>query len=57
MPYILFMSYGVYIHPLPPPNKQLVEMLNDILDIIKRIKDLQLNICKVFLICLDFYIN
>ena len=32
-------------------------MLNDILDIIKRIKDLQLNIYKVFLTCLDFYTN
>ena len=51
------MSYGVYTHFLPPPNEQLVEMFNDILDIIKRIKDPQLNIYKVFLTCLDFYIN
>jgi hypothetical protein len=57
MLYILFMSYNVYIHPLPLPNKQPVEMLNNILDIIKCIKDLQLNICKVFLIYLDFYTN
>ena len=57
MPYILFISYSVYIHPLLLPNKQLVEMLNNILDIIKRIKNLQLNIYKVFLMCLDFYIN
>ena len=57
MPYILFTFYGVYIHPPPPPNKQPVEMLNNILDIIKRIKDPQLNIYKVFLTCLDFYIN
>lgn len=57
MPYILFTSHGVHTHPPPPPNKQPAEMLNDILDIIKRIKDPQLNICKVFLTCLDFYTN
>ena len=57
MPYILFTSYSVYIYLLLLLNKQLAEMLNNILDIIKRIKDLQLNICKVFLICLEFYTN
>ena len=51
------MSYSVYIHPPLLLNKQLVEMLNNILNIIKRIKDPQLNIYKVFLICLDFYTN
>jgi len=57
MPYILFTSYSVYIYLLLLLNKQLAEMLNNILDIIKRIKDLQLNIYKVFLICLEFYTN
>ena len=57
MLYIFFISYSVYIHPLLLLNKQPVEMLNNILNIIKRIKDLQLNIYKVFLIYLDFYTN
>ena len=57
MPYILFTSYGVYIYPLLLLNKQPAEMLNDILDIIKRIKDLQLNICKIFLTYFNVYTN
>jgi len=32
-------------------------MLNNILNIIKHIKDLQLNIYKMFLIYLEFYTN
>ena len=51
------MSYGIYIYPLPPLNKQLVEILNNILDIIKCIKDPQLNIYKIFLTCFNFYTN
>ena len=51
------MFYGVYTHLLPLLNKQPAEMLNNILDIIKRIKDPQLNIYKVFLTCLDFHTN
>ena len=57
MLYILFTSHGVYTYPQPLLNKQPVEMLNNILDIIKCIKDPQLNIYKVFLIYLDFYTN
>jgi hypothetical protein len=57
MLYILSISCSVYIHLPPPLNKQLVEMLNNILDIIKWIKDPQLNIYKVFLIYLNFYTN
>jgi len=51
------MSYSIYIYPLLLPNKQPAEMFNNILDIIKRIKDPQLNIYKVFLIYLEFYTN
>ena len=57
MLYILFISYSIYIYLLPLPNKQLAEILNNILDIIKHIKDPQLNIYKVFLTYLDFYTN
>jgi len=57
MPYILFISYSVYIYPLLLLNKQLAEILNNILNIIKRMKDLQLNIFKMFLTYLEFNTN
>ena len=57
MPYILFIFYSIHTHPLLLLNKQPAEMLNNILDIIKRIKDPQLNIYKVFLTYLDSYTN
>lgn len=38
-PYILFTSHGTHSHPPPPPNKPPQEMVEEILDLIRRLQE------------------
>ena len=47
-PYIQFTSHGTHSHPPPPPNKPPTEIVQDILEVIHRMRDPDLTLGKLF---------
>lgn len=45
-PYVIFLSTGTHSHPPPPPSKSPEIILDEILDMIKRMQNPELTLSK-----------
>jgi hypothetical protein len=43
-PYILFTSHGTHEHPIPPPNKPPQHIIEDVLQLIRRMQNPELTL-------------
>jgi hypothetical protein len=46
IPFILFTSHGIHSHPPPPPKKTPQDIVQGILDVLKRINDPNITLSK-----------
>lgn len=48
-PYVLFTSHGVHTHPPPPPNKPPKSIMEDIVELVRRIHNPDMTLGKIHL--------